>query len=73
MVTVVEEPRAAGHGAAPPADLLSLNREAVRSLHLLARELDDAVHAHCVHQPLAHARDELLGLAVRLQMALRDL
>lgn len=54
-------------------DLVTLSREAVRILHLVARELEDAMHDRCYHEPLTGARDASLALAVRLQMALRDL
>lgn len=72
-MTLTDEPAPAGGGTEVPTDLLALNREAIRTLHLLARELDDAVHATCMHEPLSRARDELLTLAVRMQIALRDL
>jgi hypothetical protein len=70
-VTIIGEP-GPGTGHLENAELLAINREAVRTLHLLARELDDAVHAGCFHEPLGRAREELLTLAVRLQIALRD-
>lgn len=72
-VTITEGPSSAEGDLGTNAELLALNREAVRTLHLLARELDDALHVKCVHRPLSRARDDLLSLAVRLQIALRDL
>lgn len=55
------------------ADLVALNREATRTLHMVARELDDAFHARCLHQPLRDARDAVLSIAVRMQLALHEL
>lgn len=71
VVAAVQQP----FDSSPPDgdDLEHAAHDAVRTLHLLARQLESANHVGCLHEPLGEAREELLALAVRFQAALRDL